>query len=54
MKPRIIRFMEKNTVVKCPHCGWTNRVSKTDRIFKCRRCGQFIEMDKEYQVDKYY
>ena len=54
MKPRIIRFMQKNMIVKCPHCGWPNRIPQTDKYFKCKRCRQHVKMDEEYQVSKYY
>jgi len=53
-KPEIVRFMIKNMTVKCPHCGWLKKVPKTAKTFKCRRCHQFVEMDKEYEVSEYY
>lgn len=54
MKPRTLDVMKVNMRVKCPHCGQTNTIPKSDRFFACRRCRQSIDLDKKYRVDKYY
>ncbi len=53
-RPKITEVMKKNMLVKCPHCGWHNRVSKTNRAFACKRCRQPVDLDRDYRVDKYY
>lgn len=53
-KPRIVRSMKKNMYVKCPHCGWSSSIPKTDRAFSCKKCHQSVDLEKEYKVDKYY